>query len=219
MKKNLLQLTALSSLLLSAAAFASESAEVKVIGEISSVNCEVSVSNNGVFDFEKIKQSSVVDAVSALGRVDGGVVRVKCSAPTPLTFTAKDNRADSAYIMGTAAQNGGHGSFFGLGNVNGTGKLGFYQLKFRQPTVDGIPTHMFMTDNGDVDKSEASLIAQKDKRMGWTKSLSHEVSIGKEFSFAMNATAYLAPKSAMNGTLTEDVTLDGSTTLEFGFGL
>jgi type 1 fimbria pilin len=213
MKKNLLQLTALSSLLLSAAALASESAEVKVIGEISSVNCEVSVSNNGVFDFDKIKQSSVTDAITTIGRVEGGVVRVKCSAPTPLTFTATDNRADSAYggnILGTN---------FGLGLVNKTGKLGYYQLRFTQPTVDGVATSMFATDDGEVNSVTGLLMAQQGRRMGWAASASDGVAIGKDFKFGMNATAYMAPKSAMNGALTEDVTLDGSTTLEFGFGL
>ncbi|AKG68633.1 Protein of uncharacterised function (DUF1120) [Serratia fonticola] len=213
MKKNLLQLTALSSLLLSAAALASESAEVKVIGEISAVNCEVSVSNNGVFDFEKIKQSSVTDVITPIGRVDGGVVRVKCSAPTPLTFTATDNRAESAY------GSSGLGSNFGLGLVNKTGKLGYYQLRFTQPTVDGVETPMFATDDGDINNVTGLLMAQQGRRMGWAESKTAGVSIGKDFKFGMNATAYMAPKSAMNGALTEDVTLDGSATLEFGFGL
>lgn len=215
MKKNLLTLTALSSLLLSAATLASESAEIKVIGEITTATCEVTMTNNGVFDFGKINQSLVLEADnSPLGNSGEGSVRVQCSAPTALTFTTTDNR------FGTASHSIGNRNF-GLGSVNGTGKLGFYRLQLREPTVDGVGSKMLVaSDNGAIATVGEVMGVEYGKRMGWLSSSGDkELAIGKDFAFKMSAIAYLASKKDMNGALGEDAKLDGSATMEFGFGL
>lgn len=214
MKKNILTLTALSSLLLSAAALASESAEIKVTGEITTATCEVTMVNNGVFDFGKISQSMVAeDKNSLLGNKDQGGVHVKCSAPTALTFTTTDNR------LGTASHTIG-GWNFGLGSVNGTGKLGFYHLHLRAPTVDGVASKLVKASGGDIETPQDQLAIEYGERFGWaTASGAKALAIGKDFAFSMSAQAYLAGKSSMNGTLGEDTNLDGSATMEFGFGL
>ncbi|WP_411754905.1 DUF1120 domain-containing protein [Serratia sp. (in: enterobacteria)] len=214
MKKNLLTLTAVSSLLLSAATLASESAEIKVIGEITTATCEVTMTNNGVFDFGKISQSMVKeDSSSLLGTKDQGGVRVKCSAPTALTFTTTDNR------LGTASYNTGKRGF-GLGNVNGTGKLGFYYLNLSEPTVDGVASKLLQASEGSIQTMESAKFIEQGKRFGWAPASGvNELAVGKDFTFSMSAQAHLAGKSDMNGTLGEDTNLDGSATMEFGFGL
>lgn len=55
-------------------------------------------------------------------------MEVKCDAETPMTFNVIDNR------LGTASE---AGKTFGLGNVNATGKLGFYAIMVYLPKVDG----------------------------------------------------------------------------------
>ncbi|ERK08932.1 DUF1120 domain-containing protein [Serratia fonticola] len=215
MKKNLLTLTAVSSLLLSAATLASENAEIKVIGEITTASCEVTMGNNGVFDFGKISQAQLSESTNTLlGSSSEGSVHVKCSAPTPLTFTTTDNR------LGTATFRSG-GRNFGLGYVNGSGKLGFYHLQLREPTVDGVASRMFTaSESGTVGMTFNTVDLEYGKRVGWAPaSGAQEMAIGKDFAFRMSAKAYLSAKSAMNGDLGEDVNLDGSATMEFGFGL
>lgn len=214
MKKNILTLTALSSLLLSAAALASDSAEIKVTGEITTATCEVTMANNGVFDFGKISQSMVAEeSNSVIGMKDQGGVHVKCSAPTALTFTVTDNR------LGTASFNNA-GRSFGLGNVNGTGKLGFYYLNLHTPTVDGVASKLLQSSGESIQTMEKISFMEQGKRFGWAPaSGTNELAIGKDFAFSMSAQAHLAGKSSMNGTLGEDTNLDGSATMEFGFGL
>lgn len=214
MKKNLLALTALSSLLLSAAALASESADIKVTGEITTATCAITMVNNGVFDFGKIRQSMVAeDGNTNLGAVAQGGVHVKCSAPTALTFTTTDNR------LGTASLNQGDRAF-GLGNVNGTGKLGYYYLSLREPTVDGVASRLLQASGDSIQTMASIPMLEKSKRFGWAPaSGASELAIGKDFTLSMSAQTYLAGKSEMNGTLGEDTNLDGSATMEFGFGL
>ncbi|WP_431224738.1 DUF1120 domain-containing protein [Serratia sp. L9] len=216
MKKNVLQLTALSSLLFSAATLASDiSAEIKVVGEISTSTCEVTMQNNGVFDFGEIRQSQVSDSkVTDLKTVSNGGVHVKCSAPTALSFITSDNRS------GTASY-GGLGRSLGLGNVNGTGKMGFYQLHINDATVDGETSRLFTSlDNATVGTTAYTVPIQLGQRTGWAPaSGAQEMSIGKDFAFNITANVFLASKSDMKGPLPEDASLDGSATMEFGFGL
>lgn len=215
MKKNLLKLTAVSSLLLSAATLASESAEIKVTGEITTASCEVTMANNGVLDFGKISQAQISDkTITSLGNKGGEKVHVKCSAPTALTFTTTDNR------LGTASHTIG-GWNFGLGNVNGAGKLGYYRLELRDPTVDGEASRIFAASSeGTISVAGRVLTVEQGKRIGWSPhSGEQELAIGKDFAFSLSANAYLASKGEMNGALGEDASLDGSATMEFGFGL
>ncbi|CAM3995530.1 DUF1120 domain-containing protein [Serratia silvae] len=216
MKKNVLQLTALSSLLFSAATLAADtSAEIKVVGELSTSTCEVTVQNNGVFDFGEIRQSQVLDDKATMLRTatEGGV-NVKCSAPTALTFITSDNRLGTASFEGL-------GRNFGLGNVNGTGKMGFYQLQVRGATVDGKASRVFTAvNNNTIGATGDSLLIELGQRTGWAPaSGEQEMSIGKDFAFGITARAYLGSKSDMKGPLPEDAKLDGSATMEFGFGL
>ncbi|CAI1517301.1 TPA: DUF1120 domain-containing protein [Serratia fonticola] len=214
MKKSVLKITALSSLLLSAATLAAPSAEIKVTGELITPTCDVTLDKNGVFDYGKINQTLINDKqATSLGNALDDTVKVQCSAPTLLTFKLTDNR------LGTASMAGN--KYFGLGNVNGNGKLGYYTLKGQIGYVDGEPASIIVVSpNGTISSAPQPSAFEHDQRLGWRKmAYPTELAVGKNFELPLNLEAFLAKKSEMQGGISEDVNLDGSATIEFGFGI
>ncbi|MGF6192506.1 DUF1120 domain-containing protein [Serratia sp. 2723] len=215
MKKSVLKITALSSLLLSAATLAAPSAEIKVTGELITPTCDVTLNKNGVFDYGKINQTLINDKQpTSLGNDLNDTVKVQCSAPTPLTFKLTDNRLGTASMAGS--------KYFGLGNVNGSGKLGYYTLNTGAGFVDGQPAAIIVVSpNGTISGAPmSSTLEHSGQRLGW-RAMGNptELAIGKQFELPLTSKAFLAKKSEMQGGISEDVSLDGSATLEFGFGL
>ncbi len=213
MKHRVLSMAVLSSLLLSGGSLAAGmSADIKVVGELIAPTCEVSIPRNGVFDFGSISHTLIkTDSPASLGRKEGGAMSVKCDAETPLTFRVVDNRAGTASMPGA--------KYLGLGHVNGTGKLGYYTVQAYLPRVDGKFVSMFVTDGGVIPATSGEIALEHGKRAGWASTGLRELAIGKEFSAQLRVEAFLAKRGDMHGGIGDDVKLDGSTTLEFGFGL
>ncbi|EPM1537490.1 DUF1120 domain-containing protein, partial [Serratia marcescens] len=128
-----------------------------------------------------------------------------------LTFKVTDNRLGTASVAGS--QN------FGLGSVNATGKLGYYTVSAMRGRVDGEIVSLFATATNTIPATLSKLNFEHGKRIGWARSGSKEVAVGKEFALMFITEAFLAKRSDMHGGIGEDTKLDGSTTLEFGFGL
>lgn len=212
MKKTVRNLAALSSLLLSAGSLAAgPSAEIKVVGELIAPTCDVSLQDNGVFDFGNISHTKIdLNHPVSIGEKRGGL-SVKCDADTPLTFRVVDNRVGTASVMGSKN--------FGLGHVNSTGKLGYYTVIATNPTVDQKRANLFVTANNTIPSAMVLAPLEHGKRVGWAPSGARELAIGKSFAAELMVEAFLAKRSDMHGGIGDDVKLDGSTTLEFGFGL
>ncbi|VEI15243.1 P pilus assembly protein, pilin FimA [Serratia plymuthica] len=214
MKKLVLNMTAISSLIFSAASQAAgPSAEIKVIGELIAPTCEVVMPNDGVFDFGTISHTKIqADKPVSLGTEGSAVdLTVSCSAATPLTFKVIDNRLGTASLAGS--------QYLGLGSINSTGKLGYYTVDMMLPKVDGELAGLFVTAGSTIPSPSGKVRLEQGKRMGWAPSGGAQLAIGKKFSAMMVVEAFLAKRSDMHGGVGEGVNLDGSTTLEFGFGL
>lgn len=213
MKKLVLNITAISSLFFSATSLAAgPSAEIKVIGELTAPTCDVEMPNDGVFDFGTISHTKIqADKPSPLGVKGGGYLTVNCSASTPLTFKVIDNR------LGTASMAGNE--YLGLGSVNDSGKLGYYTVDMMNPTVDGKFAGLFVTADTTIANPSTKVRLEQGKRVGWVANGDGKLAIGNEFRAMITVTGFLAKRSDMHGGVGEGVNLDGSTTLEFGFGL
>ncbi|MBH1922352.1 DUF1120 domain-containing protein [Serratia surfactantfaciens] len=212
MNKITLRMMVASTLLVAGGSLAAgPSAEIKVTGELVAPTCEVKLPNDGVFDYGSINHTKISrDKAVSLGRTGGGFMEVKCDAETPMTFNVIDNR------LGTASE---AGKTFGLGNVNATGKLGFYAIMVYLPKVDGKNAKLFMTPDSTISSTDVSLFLEHGKRVGWSPASGNTLAIGKNFTAEMAVEAYLAKSGDMHGGVGDDTHLDGSTTLEFGFGL
>lgn len=194
-----------------AAMAASMSPELKVKGQIATPSCEVSLGNQGVFDYGKIGNSMIKPSATTALESKSTIVKVNCEAETFLNFSVIDNRASSSSLASSTS--------FGLGNVNGTGKLGYYKLRLVSGTIDNAQTLVYSTNKGSLSfAAEQSVYADKNKVTGWAKSANVQAS-GKAFSSALVVEPVLASSKDMGGPVTDNVKLDGSATLNFSYGL
>lgn len=213
MKKTVITASILSVLALHGAAIAAPmSTELQVKGSMAVPSCQVNVTDSGVYDLGKIS-NNLISPNKATPLTPGVVViTANCDAETYLSFTAEDNREGSSSVSGS--------TYFGLGNVNGAGKLGYFQMKMHDATVDnkGL-TSLYSTSKGSTSFSAVKEITvDKNRVMGWAKSSSVQES-GKRFVAALTLTPVLASSKDMNGPLTDSVKLDGSALLNFAYGL
>ncbi|AOI67590.1 fimbrial assembly protein [Burkholderia territorii] len=192
-----------------AAHAAGPTAELKVQGKLSVPACTVESPEGGVYDFGKlsstlIKPGATTTPLSPLSKS----WKVNCDASTYLTFSVVDNRAGSTSTPGT--------SNFGLGNVNGTGKIGYYTVKLTNPTVDGETSSTFTTANTTVNASTTASLTAGNTH-GWA--VSNALKPGKVFGIDLEVAPVLAGTTTMNGAIKDVVDLDGSLTLNYAFGL
>ncbi|OQV35957.1 DUF1120 domain-containing protein [Serratia marcescens] len=212
MKKTVITASILSVLVLHGAAIAAPmSSELKVQGKMAAPSCQVSLDKGGVFDLGKLS-NGLIDPNKATP-LTGSMITITtdCDAKTYLSFSVEDNREGSSSSSGSTN--------FGLGNVNGNGKLGYYQLKMRDGMVDGKLSSLYSTSKGSTSFSAVSSITlDKNKVMGWAESTNAQNS-GKRFFAAIELNPVLASSKDMNGPITDSVKLDGSALLNFTYGL
>ncbi|MXN74133.1 DUF1120 domain-containing protein [Burkholderia sp. 4701] len=216
LKTNLVALSAVSTMLFSAVAHAdAPTGELLVKGALTVPGCTVSAGNDGVYDHGLIGSSTIQSgtANTSIGKLSN-TWTASCDAATYLGFSVTDNRADSASEKGSM--------FFGLGHVNETGKLGFYQVLMENATVDGKASNVYATNTKKIDTSTsaASMLLNNSAgfQHGWAEGTTKQA-MGKVFTADLVVDTYLAGADTMNGRPTDMVDLDGSTTLTFSFGL
>ncbi|MGL1812382.1 UNVERIFIED_CONTAM: DUF1120 domain-containing protein [Serratia marcescens] len=190
---------------------ASMSPELKVKGQMAVPSCEVSITNDGVFDLGKVSNTLINSTAATALAKSQKQLAVSCEAETFLNFTVVDNRE------GTASATGG--ANFGLGSVNGAGKLGYYKVNILNATVNGVSSALFSVKKGTTAfTTVSSAYADKNNVTGWAKSGNVQNS-GKIFSAVLEVEPYLASTKDMNGPITDNVKLDGSSTLSFAYGI
>ncbi|WP_439889895.1 DUF1120 domain-containing protein [Ralstonia sp. 25C] len=213
MQARSLNLVALAALTLAAATAhaAAPTAELKVKGTIDVPNCTVAAADSGVYDFGSISPTRIQPgtAHTALTPISK-VWTVTCDAETYLTYTVTDNRSTSLSTVG--ANN------FGMGKVNGTGNIGYYQVNLSNPTVDSAVTTIFGTTGTSViSASTGALNTTAGYKQGWSVGTAQKS--GKVFGLTLAVAPYLGGTTTMNGAITDKIDLDGSVTLTYAFGL
>lgn len=216
MKRNIFSLSAITILYLSAnsaVAAIGGTAELKVKGEITAPSCVIGLTDNGVIDLGKISIHSIKsNEVTKLPVPTSIVINASCDAETALTFSIVDNRVTTASAPST--------KHFGLGSVNGNGKLGYYSIEMKTGYVDSKAVDVFSTSKSSTSFTPAKKVdVDTDKVMGWSDGGNNKLAIGKNFISALEVTPYLASGNDMGGTIPEDTKLDGSATLNFAFGI
>ncbi|KVK89282.1 hypothetical protein WJ44_28450 [Burkholderia ubonensis] len=187
------------------------SAELKVIGSIDAPTCTVNPVNDGVYDFGPISNTLIKlgNEHTALDPITQ-TWTVSCDSSTYLTFTVEDNRKDTASIVNT--------TYFGLGSVNDTGKLGYYTVKLKKPQVDGSDARTFAGTSPSNNTETPLYDAASGLKHGWS-TVSGQLQAGTVFTADLEVSPMLGGSGNMNGVPTERVDLDGSLTLTFSYGL
>lgn len=205
--------TAIPLLLLGsmAANAASSSTEFKVSGELNSKSlCDVIAGNGGVIELGKIQASAVREIETGLPSTIMDF-EIKCSEKTQVSFQLIDNKA------GTSGRDGPQN--YGLGYINGTGKLGFYTMLAYEGSVDGIQQNLFSSETPtSASSSSPSVTITQGMYHGWVH-YNTAVASGNNFKLKFMINPSLSSKDKMNGPLTEGAQLDGSATMNLLYGI
>ncbi|WP_176091189.1 DUF1120 domain-containing protein [Burkholderia ambifaria] len=211
MNTHALALSAVSFMLFAVAAHAeAPTAELRVTGKIDVPGCTLSVPDDGTYDFGRISPSIIKSSGTTQLTPITKSWTAQCDASTYLSFKVTDNRKDTVSVANYYS--------FGLGSVNGNGKLGYYGIKMENGQVDGKKTQVYATvSSAVVGASSISVFNNSGYRHGWANG--SIPAIGKDFTVDLTVTPTLADTKTMGGALTDSVNLDGSATLTFAFGI
>lgn len=186
--------------------------ELKVTGEIVAPKCSVLAPDNGIYDFGQISVTLIKRAATTDLAPITKTWSVTCEEDTYLSFSVVDNRVGTAAIVGA--------SNFGLGMVNGRGKVGYFKAKMTDPKVDGTAAKIYSSPSGSLNdftivNGDANFT--RGRNLGWGSNTA--MRSGKTFTSNIVVTPTLASMEDMGGPITDNVVLDGSMTMTFSFGL
>lgn len=210
MNKRLSLLTAALLLTGASSAFAASSTDLTVTGIITPGVCTPSLANGGVVDYGKKSAKDLSPTRHTPLGVETIQLTVNCDASTQFALKASDNRAGSTSAGGA--------STFGLGLINTNEKLGFYQLSFMNPVADTPVTALYSRNMGDtwnqleddIGITSADWVAfGNNPGSVWTPDFIQNITV----DIAVNT--HIAPANSL--TLTDEVTLDGSATLQIEY--
>jgi type 1 fimbria pilin len=216
-KQVVLILSLVASSLNPFAAYAADTAELQVKGVIRPTACTPSLAGDGVVDFGTIPASSLKAGVYTRLPPKELTLSISCASPGKMAFTVTDNRGSSrvAGIPTDSSYPTDEGQNFGLGAVGGK-NVGGYVLATTQITMDGkTASRIYSTDSGNT----------------WGLSPLKYVERYQVLSFAADGTmtpaafsvltttigVYVGLNKPENLTLTSDVPLDGSATIELRY--
>lgn len=195
-----------TALLLASAssAFAASTVDLTVKGLITPSACTLTVP--GAIDFGKISAKDLNPDTQT--RIEDKTLQltVNCEAMTLFAINPVDNRAGTSH--------GTNASGYGLGLINGTEKLGMYVVIVRNPVAD-IPSQMLQFRDGtwrmqwDDDYVAPNRLIAFGSFVPDVGYLPHPLETA---SVEIVLNTWIAPANTL--TLTDEVALDGSATLE-----
>jgi len=209
--------TAVASLLLVGAGAAlaeAPVADLTVTGKLAVPGCTVAQSAGGTYDFGSISPMLIKPTTNTALTSQTQTWTVSCDAQTFLSFQVIDNQA--------ASSAGSVNTQFGLGNINGTGKIGFYTVSLSNPKVDSATGYVYTAAPGSsLVTGAATATVNKTQNQGWAASsgASAAQKAGQVFAVDMQVTPTLGSTTTMGGPLTTSVPLNGSLTINYSFGL
>ncbi|HDL8241916.1 TPA: DUF1120 domain-containing protein [Yersinia enterocolitica] len=208
MKKQLIALTALSYLIFgfNAANAKAPTAELTVKGQVSPPGCIVMAPDGGVYNVGEIAGHTLKpSALTVLPSITKNW-SVICDAETYVSVTGSDNRAGSSTSGGR----------YGLGFVNGAGKIGDYGVYFSNAKVDG--TAKYFRKQEEAAAAILSLSIGPLNGLSWVHANATKAP-GKVFSADIEVMPRLGSVADMKGPITENVKIDGSMTLSIIIGI
>lgn len=178
--KTLLNTVAASVMLLTCATtYAASTVDLAVKGLIIPSACTPSLSSGGIIDHGKISAKDLRPDNPTLIGTHTMTVAVLCDGAIPFALNSIDNRADSSMMR----------EIYGLGFINGTQKLGWFQLTLQNAVADGVQMKTIASADGGTQPTPV-----------------------KELVAQMTVDTTIARTDSLD--LSNEVTLDGSATLE-----
>ncbi|MET0774273.1 MAG: DUF1120 domain-containing protein [Pseudomonas mandelii] len=208
MNKRLSVLTAALLLTGTSSVFAASSTDLTVKGLITPNACTPVLAGGGIADHGKFSAKDLhPDKHTYLPEIVMQMT-VNCDAATPFAITPTDNRA------GTSTS----GNYFGLGLINTDEKLGYFRVIPRNVMADATNAQAILsTDGGETWIKEGSVAFWGVNNIWSVGALGADIApiAVKELSMDLNVRTGIAPTNSL--TLTDEVTLDGSATLQIKY--
>ncbi|TFY90172.1 DUF1120 domain-containing protein [Pseudomonas nabeulensis] len=188
---------------------AASSVDLSVSGKITPSACEPSLSNGGVYDLGKIAAKELnADQPTALP-VHNLQLTLTCAGSTLVALKPSDNRSGSHFDNETVHK-------FGLGLVNGNEKLGSMALNLQSIMADGAEMRA-ISSVGTTSWGPSSILSAaflSSFTFNWsTPNLAPDPI--QHLSAQVQITPRIAPANTL--TLTKEVPIDGSVTLEINY--
>ncbi|MBE8592126.1 DUF1120 domain-containing protein [Pseudomonas sp. MAFF 301449] len=200
--KTLLNSVAASVMLLTCAtSYAASTVDLTVKGLIVPSACTPSLSSGGIIDHGKISAKDLRPDNPTLIGSHSMTIAVICDGAIPFALNSIDNRADSALM----------GSVFGLGFINTTQKLGWYQLTLQNAVADGVQVKTIASGDGGNTWYDEKFWDPK-LYMSVTNTDGAQPIAVKELVAQLLVNTSIARTDGLD--LSNEVTLDGSATLE-----
>lgn len=174
-------------------------------------SCEIQAPDGGEYQYAQLHASLVhTQRITALP-VMTKRWSVTCDAPASLILEVKDLQRSSAPTNDSAQ--------FGLGTVNGSGKLGQYKIALSNAEVDNKQVSLYETnDIAVVGALSSQYILSSDKAYGWAGN-DKKISSGKIFSIDITVSPTLNNLQLTRGPLVDGAELNGGAELIFSFGI
>ncbi|MBP0598932.1 DUF1120 domain-containing protein [Herbaspirillum sp. LeCh32-8] len=213
--KNVIAFTALAASLISGAAVAASTTELKVTGVIKPPACAATIAGGGTVDYGTIAVASLNK--TSVTKLDTKEVpfSVSCDASAKVALKFTDNRASSK-VTGLSPSLGftDETAMMGLGAASGK-KIGAYSVALKQGsfTADGASVDTLFTLNQGAtwSKGTRSVFASS-AWLSWGTTGTTTPVAAKTVSGTLAVTAIIDKPN--NLVLTSDVPLDGSGTIE-----
>ena len=201
--KTLLNTVAASVMLLTCATtYAASTVDLAVKGLIIPSACTPSLSSGGIIDHGKISAKDLRPDNPTLIGTHTMTVAVLCDGAIPFALNSIDNRADSSMMR----------EIYGLGFINGTQKLGWFQLTLQNAVADGVQMKTIASaDGGNTWYDEKSWEPGVCMSVADTAGGTQPTPV-KELVAQMTVDTTIARTDSLD--LSNEVTLDGSATLE-----
>lgn len=193
-------------------AFAASTVDLTVTGTIVPASCTPTLSIPNISFGKRSASDLNVDRSTSLGGISSRL-RVDCVAPTLYGIRAIDNRSATV----------GHDGFsqpYGIGLTENGEKIGahYLQITAMTSTIDGVTPYITVGDAAGATWSASTqwvnYLENSGRLLGFTDqagSTTGPIPI-KEADFSMQTYVHIAPASGL--TLTDEVALDGSATIE-----
>ncbi|MFF2555147.1 DUF1120 domain-containing protein [Nocardia sp. NPDC058058] len=181
------------------------SVDLSVTGLITPSACEPSLSGGGVVDFGKISAADLNSERETNVGTQTVQLSITCDASNLYALQALDQRASSA----TRAD------AFGLGRTEDTRSWGWYAIALRNAIADGVPVQPIgSTDEGATWYHNDLWMPGIQIAFASITAANQPLQV-RELTMDLDVSAFFPPTSGL--TLTDEIAIDGSATLELKY--
>lgn len=184
---------------------AASSTDLTVTGTITPSACLPSLTGNGVVDFGKISAKDLNQTSNTRLEERTVSLSVKCDAATTFALKGIDNR------LGSSDTN----SMFGLGKINGTQNIGRYMLSMMSAIADGVAVQPIKSKDGQTGWHGHLFWMPGDyASVGAMTDATQPINV-QDLTMELVLDTYINRADGLD--LTNEVTIDGSATLEMNY--